>query len=239
MFKIAICDDDKDAITQLTNLLDEYKKINNITLTYETFTNAFNFLDIAKNKQTYDIYLLDILMPGFTGIDAAKEIHEFDNNANIIFCTSSPEFAISSYSVRATAYLLKPIKKETLFNELNYTFKKLKNTSDNEYVIVKTGSELKKLFLKDIIYVDILGRNTTYHLFDREIISMESFTKISSFLSEHPNFKKAHRSYVVNLDYITSIKETEITFINDLSIFFSKRKVAEFKQIYLNYQMEV
>jgi two-component SAPR family response regulator len=69
---------------------------------------------LEKGKR-FDIYCLDIMMPGFTGIDAAKEIRTFDKTAPILFFTSSPEFALESYSVKAINYVLKPISKEKLF----------------------------------------------------------------------------------------------------------------------------
>ena len=60
-------------------------------------------------EEHYDIYLLDVVMPGLNGIELAKEIRSSDKAADIIFLTSSPEFAVESYTVKASNYLVKPV----------------------------------------------------------------------------------------------------------------------------------
>ena len=63
----------------------------------------------------YDVILLDICMPGMNGIQCAKDIRQYDNLVKIIFLTSSTEYAVESYSVKAHNYLLKPTQKKDLF----------------------------------------------------------------------------------------------------------------------------
>jgi YesN/AraC family two-component response regulator len=69
--------------------------------------------EIEKGAR-YDILFLDVLMPGESGINAAAEIRNYDNNVKIIFLTSSPGFAYESYGVRALDYLLKPYEEQEL-----------------------------------------------------------------------------------------------------------------------------
>lgn len=73
----------------------------------------------ALRGVNYQLLLLDILMPGFTGIQAAREIRTFDSETKIIFLTSSPEFAVESYGVDAFYYLLKHIREGDLFPVLD------------------------------------------------------------------------------------------------------------------------
>ena len=75
--------------------------------------SAAALLDAARHER-FTLYLLDIMMPGLNGMDAAREIRGFDKAADIIFLTSSPGFAYDSYSVKALEYLLKPIDEEKL-----------------------------------------------------------------------------------------------------------------------------
>ena len=83
-------------------------------------------------KENYDVLLLDIIMPGLNGIGAAREIRENDRSIPIIFLTSSPEFAVESYRVRAFDYLLKPVNGEELFRSLDniYALKQSKKRDD-------------------------------------------------------------------------------------------------------------
>ena len=66
-------------------------------------------------QKPFDIILLDVVMPLLNGIEAANELREKDKNVKIVFLTSSPEFAVASYTVKASNYLLKPVEPAKLF----------------------------------------------------------------------------------------------------------------------------
>lgn len=112
--KIAICDDDSAELQHILNLLSAYQKEHNRTLICKGFTSSFELASTASREQ-YDVYLLDVIMPIISGMELAKEIRSFDKAADILFLTSSPEFAVESYTVKASNYLLKPIVRESLF----------------------------------------------------------------------------------------------------------------------------
>lgn len=108
--KIAICDDDLTELNRITAFLDEYSKTKRILLTCKTFCSSIELASTAM-QESYDLYLLDILMPALNGIELAREIRNFDRAADLIFLTSSPEYAVDSYTVKASDYLLKPVQK--------------------------------------------------------------------------------------------------------------------------------
>lgn len=111
MLQIAICDDNIDELSNMVQLINQYRTSRNFSCEYAVFPNGFELISTLEKGKLFDIYCLDIIMPGFTGIDVAKEIRCFDKNAPIIFFTSSPDFALESYSVKAINYILKPISK--------------------------------------------------------------------------------------------------------------------------------
>ena len=76
-------------------------------------------------------------MPGFTGIDVAREIRAVDKIAPILFFTSSPEFALQSYSVRAINYVLKPVTKEKFFFTFDEVLEHIKREEDEDFIIVR------------------------------------------------------------------------------------------------------
>ena len=117
--KIAICDDDLTELNRITAFLDEYSKTNRLPLTYKTFCSSIELASTAM-QESYDLYLLDILMPALNGIELAREIRNFDRAAaaDLIFLTSSPEYAVDSYTVKASDYLLKPVQKKRFFRRI-------------------------------------------------------------------------------------------------------------------------
>lgn len=112
MIKIAFCDDDMEVLHQMNELLDRYRVERNEDITYAAFQSPFELLTEIEKGIRPDILFLDVVMPGQNGMDVAKEIRQYDTNMKIIFLTSSPEFAVESYSVGAYFYQLKPICKE-------------------------------------------------------------------------------------------------------------------------------
>ena len=119
MFRFAVCDDDTHSLSHMISLLEEYRQVSPFPFEYASFHSGIELASVLEHGKHFDIYCLDIIMPGFDGIELGKEIREMDKSAQIIYFTSSPEFAFDSYSVKAFNYVLKPISKEALFSVLN------------------------------------------------------------------------------------------------------------------------
>ena len=102
---IAVCDDQIEELEKLTALLQAWQSDRRSDVRFQTFRSGGQLLDAARAER-FTLYLLDVLMPGMTGMDAAREIRSFDAAADIIFLTTSPGFAYESYGVRAAEYLL-------------------------------------------------------------------------------------------------------------------------------------
>ena len=113
MLQIAVCDDSPDFLQLAVDMVERWTEQSRIQTEIYRFDNGDALL--AKNAVTHmDIIFLDIIMPLQSGIDTAKELRQSDNAARIIFLTSSPEFALESYEVKAQGYLLKPLHREKL-----------------------------------------------------------------------------------------------------------------------------
>ena len=96
MIKIGFCDDDLSVLNALRVLLDRYRVERNREIDYTAFRSPLDLLAEIERGSRFDILILDVLMPGENGIDAAAEIRNYDSDVKIIFLTSSPEFAVQS-----------------------------------------------------------------------------------------------------------------------------------------------
>ena len=90
MLKIAICDDEQDYREIIEQMLNRYIKDTDIKVQVDIFTNPSELIDATENGTIYDIYLLDIYMPGITGMSFATELRSRDIKSSIIFLTSFP-----------------------------------------------------------------------------------------------------------------------------------------------------
>ena len=104
MIKVAFCDDEPVILEQITALLEKYKEQRCRDMEYAAFRSPLELLAEMENGLHPDVLLLDVIMPGESGISAAREIRQFDNDVKIIFLTSSAEFAVQSYTVGAYYY---------------------------------------------------------------------------------------------------------------------------------------
>ena len=107
--------DDLSVLDELHELLGSYRAEHNADIAPTAFQSPFELLASIEKGARFDILLLDVLMPGENGIEAAREIRQYDSNVKIIFLTSSAEFAVQSYTVGAYFYQLKPIWPESFF----------------------------------------------------------------------------------------------------------------------------
>lgn len=108
MLKIGICDDSKIFLICAEKLIRKWSDERRIPVKIYTFNNG-DKLVAANTEERLDIIFLDIIMPLLNGMDAARELRQRDKSVKIIFLTSSPEFALESYEVKAQGYVLKPI----------------------------------------------------------------------------------------------------------------------------------
>ena len=113
MFNISVCDDSPIFLQITTEFIHKWSKERNIPVMISTFENGDELLSHHREEPA-DIIFLDIIMPMFNGMEAAKILRKTDRDAKIIFLTSSPEFALESYEVKAENYLLKPISYDRL-----------------------------------------------------------------------------------------------------------------------------
>lgn len=239
MPQIAVCDDNIDELSNMVQLINDYRISRNLNCEYAVFSNGFDLLSALEKGKRFDIYYLDIIMPGFSGIDVAKEIRSFDKTAPIIFFTSSSEFAMESYSVKAINYVLKPISKEKLFFTLDEVLEQIKAEKDEDALIVKSHEGIQKILISNLVYAEVIGRNVLYHLRSGKVIeSTESFSSVGDKLMKYGCFCNPHRSYLVNMQYVDTIEKHQITLQTLSTIPIAQGKAREIKQQYLHYQME-
>lgn len=116
--KIAVCDDDNFFLGQAEHAVKRWAEEQDLTVELQLFDNGDSLLTVSRTEQ-FDVLLLDIMMPLFNGMELAHVIRETNTAVKIVFLTSSPEFAVESYDVKASGYLLKPLQYEKLCSVLD------------------------------------------------------------------------------------------------------------------------
>lgn len=233
--KIAICDDDLAFLQELSTCLKQYGNEHNCEIVYETFTNPLELVARIEKGIHYDVILLDIYMPGINGIQCAKDIRNYDSYVEIIFLTSSTEFAIDSYSVRAYHYLLKPLRQESLFLLLDQLTAEIKAREKN-ILIVKCKNGLVKISLSKLEYCEVINRKIMLHLTNgEEYESGSRMNELEEKLQDFGMFLRPHRSFLINMDYIHTLTTQSIIMESGVKIPVPREKYTQIKKIYMEY----
>ncbi len=235
MIKIAFCDDDMEVLHQMNELLDRYRVERNEDITYAAFQSPFELLMEIEKGIRPDILFLDVVMPGQNGMDVAKEIRQYDTNMKIIFLTSSPEFAVESYSVGAYFYQLKPIWEESFFRLMDAVLAECEKKKKNS-LILRSKDGITRIDLQQLEYCEVLGRKLLFHLEDGAVLeSAGSLDDLAGQLMQYSNFFRPHRSFLVNMEYIQNISSRSIKMVNDAEIPIPHGKCSEIKNTYMEY----
>ena len=208
MLRDIAIDDEPVALEVIKNFSDKIIFID--ILGY--FTDAFEAMDfLQKNK--IDLIFLDIKMPDISGIDFLKSI---SNPPLIVFTTAYSEHAVQSFELNAIDYLLKPFSLSRFIkacNKANEQFelrKKAQTVQEaDSFIFVKSGYELIKIELDQILYVEGTGNYVKYVLKEQNVVTRLTMKETEDLLPSM-DFIRVHRSYIVGKNHISKIQKADI-----------------------------
>ena len=153
VLKIAICDDEKEFRDAAERMLNQYMENRAVPFQADTFGVASELVDMTEKGTVYDIYLLDIYMPGISGMSIATELRSRDIKSPIIFLTSSTDHALEAFGVNATHYLLKPYTKDNFYVGMDKAMQSITSHKDDS-IVLKVDNEYRSIPVSKIIYCE-------------------------------------------------------------------------------------
>ena len=216
--KAIIIDDEKRARVSLSLLIQEYCPIVELVAECENLPEGVK----AIRKFQPDLVLLDIEMPGHSGLELLDFFDENDVNFSIIFTTAYNEYALQAFKFSAIDYLLKPINPEQLSEAIGRfekqkqkieNFKILKENLQQEFltkIAVPSGNSLIFLDLTKIAYIkgegsysEVFSISGTKNLVSRNLKNFEDI------LCSNKRFMRVHKSYIVNFDQVVIYNKSD------------------------------
>ena len=222
MIKILIVEDELIIAEDMSDMLKDmgYEVVGNVMDANEALACLSNTVP--------DLILLDINLGGKKdGIMLAAEINE-KYQIPFIFTTSHSDAATVERAkyVRPVNYLVKPFKSEQLYTAIEIAMINLASKSNDAYkeseveegliikdaLFIKDKYKYSKLLLADILWIKADGNYLEIHLENKKVLIRAS---ISSFLDrlDGPNFFRSHKSYIVNLNYLTTFQPASVTIL--------------------------
>ncbi|HEX6197451.1 MAG TPA: LytTR family DNA-binding domain-containing protein [Jiangellaceae bacterium] len=218
-----IVDDEAPAREELRYLLDEFEGVQVVG----EATNVEEALVLLRSL-TYDVVLLDIRMPGGTGLDIAKALRELEQRPKVIFTTAYPDYAVAAFDLEAVDYLVKPFDAERLRRALDRALSGASDDADGGSTGRRPGSPQVgtlggpgggaeplgripvqrdgRTVLVDeasIIYASAARGYAYLQLAEERVLVSFSLNELERRL--HGHFFRTHRSYLVNLDHVREL----------------------------------
>lgn len=223
---IAICDDDKVALDEETNLIAKILSEKNIKGTVKRFNSPENLL---ASPVQYDIIFLDVEMGELNGIETAKKIKKANKDCLIIFITNYWDYLDNAFAVNAFRYWKKPLDQQQLSNGINSAIKELNGMHQTITVTIRNGKV--DILVKSIVYVYVSNKITRIVSLNGEIYTYDTYKSIYDVLSGLGYFGEPYRGYCVNFFYVQNYTQDKLICANqektyDLKV--SRRKFEEF-----------
>jgi len=233
MIQCITIDDEPLALQQIAGYI---RKTPFLALQAE-FDSAIKAIPFLQENEI-DLMFVDINMPDLNGLDFVKAQ---TNPPKVIFTTAYAEYAIEGFKVNALDYLLKPIDYDVFLKSANKALewfslqdkKSTKIEGNDKFLFIKSEYKVLRINLSDIKYIEGMREYIRIHMTSQKpIMTIISMKRIEEFLPQD-KFMRVHRSYIVNLEKITTIDRNRIVFDNNTYIPVSGQYNQKFQE-YLN-----
>ncbi|HBY3422125.1 TPA: response regulator transcription factor, partial [Clostridioides difficile] len=181
---------------------------------------------LERYSKDTDILLLDIQMGQINGIDTARKVRVLDDKVEIIFITALIEYALEGYEVRAYRYLIKPVKYNNLKDNIINCIKEV--DIKNKYIVVKVQGSQTKLNVNEIAYIEVQKETITIHTLNEVYKINGTMSNIEKEI-DCSRFFRCHKSFLVNLEHVKSIKQYVAILENSKEVPVSRYRFKETK----------
>ncbi|MBI9095520.1 MAG: response regulator transcription factor [Sphaerochaeta sp.] len=239
MIKIGLCDDDRGELVKTRrNCMSYAAKHPDCDIRISTFEDATSVVSHIEQQGSFDIMVLDIYMPGITGIELAESLRKSDDACEIIFLTTSVTHAIEAFSLNATHYILKPYMIEQFESALTKAFSQLARRKQAT-ITLKSSLGLHKVLFADILYAETEKHMQNIHVSGGMVLHVRiTSLELYDRLSHDTRFYKCGSTYILNLGKIKEITVRTILLDNGEQLHMVRRQYATLIDRYTRYSVK-
>lgn len=239
MLHIAICDDQPKELEIVIKYITEYLGANKLEAEIKEFSHPDKLLT-AIETGCFHIYILDIVMPLVNGLELGKEIRRLDREAQIIYATTEPQFALQAYAANPINYLIKPIDKQHLFDTLTLAISKA-DLADEQTFTVKTADGLRVIKLQEIACCEYRSHAVIFNLTNgEEVVSRtmrDSFSEHCAPILTDRHFLQCYTSFIVNMRRVERFAKDSFTLRGGKIVPIAAKQYAAVRDAYMDYLM--
>lgn len=235
MYNVAICDDTEEERLQAAEYAGRFFDREGIEVRIDTYASGGELLE---SDREYDLYLLDVLMPGMSGIDTAQALAEAKGHPVVVFITSSLESAVEGYRVEAAGFILKPVEEESFRATMERVMRRRLGVKKAVLPVVHNRVNVE-LPLERLAWFENRLHRVFVKLSDGEILSVnQKLSELQLVLEPHSQFLRCHQSYLVNLDYVDKLEDSCFYMKDGQMIPISRNFYKQSKNAYYHYRLK-
>ncbi len=227
--RILICDDQATYINELQTHIEKYMDDHSLRCEIDTSTSPKAFFE---NDVSYDLAFLDIQMPDFDGMTVARELKSRNSKVVIFFVTAFNKYQDEAMDLQVFRFFEKPFDVKRLYSSLDKAMEYI----DGAYVdvFVYNSKSYEKILIDDIIYFKRENRKNYVRTKDGEYVIRESVDDWSDKLPQ-TFFYLVHKSFLVNLHYVTKYSYSELYLNENIRVPIATRKQVDFHKFWFSY----
>jgi len=230
--RIAIVDDDEKFLAQVRQTLAPALADRGVRAQVVQFTSAEALLAAHK---TFDIYLLDVLMPGTDGIALGRRIRKDQPKAPILFFTTSRDFAVEAFGIAASDYVVKPFTTDAFTRALDRALERLSSTSQ-PMLTFRLAEGVVSVPRTDIVSVETGGHYLTVGLVGGRVhVVRQPLQDLWEKIEGDATFLRVGRQAIVNLARVTDFDGSTLSLAGGRRISVPRRLRTEVKAAYLDF----
>lgn len=241
--KIAVVEDDDVHAAMTVRLLEKWLDSSGIKYRLFVFSSAESFLFEWEDDKVWDILFIDIQMPGISGIELARSIRKENKKVALVFVTGITDYMQDGYEVEALHYLVKPVDSAKVSYCMERVAGVFENAKKNNAVLIEAeditgggdgGRVIFRLSPEDIFFLEASAHNTEIHTRDKSYRIREGISVVGKRFAQDM-FVLCHRSFIVNLMYVSGIGKDEVTLDDGRKVPMSKRCAGAVRESFIKF----
>ena len=239
MIQVAICDDEKKILDEVSGYIKNYaENINDLDIEVFRFDSARTLISTLEDGKSFDIFVLDVYIGDEMGTELAKNIRKRGIESPIIFLTTSVEHAPQGYETGTLRYLIKPLDPKKFYEALDVALLQAEKNVER-LIRLKSESGIESINANHIMYSEAHDHYQHITLNNGGSLKVRmTVSELYSTLAKNGGFVRLGSAYILNLRNIKNLSSSEVLLYNNTTIPIPRGKYAELKKAFWDYQCE-